>query len=69
MSDFPDDPPTSPAAPLVTCPACHGEGEILRLAETAIGYRAHRETCGVCRGRLVVDREAYERARRATPAT
>ena len=67
--DFPDDdePETRPDVRLVACPACKAEGTILHLSDTAIGYRSRRERCHVCRGRCFVDREAAERAKRATP--
>ena len=64
MSDFPDDPPTSPAAPLVTCPACHGARSFVWLAAPGV---KERRLCGGCGGAGVVRLEAYERARRPTP--
>jgi transcription elongation factor Elf1 len=58
-----DEPPTKPDRKLMTCPSCHGEGTVLVLVKHVVGrHTSVRRQCGVCFGRLLVDRVAYERA-------
>lgn len=66
--------PTLPDVESFECPACPGEdglarGYVMVTVDMGAGYSAHPQSCDVCWGKKLVDRQALERYRaRATTA-